>query len=78
MHGRFVLYLHEFRISLGHLLMFGMKVTLKINIPSHAFSGFLSLSVSLNLCSSLRVWLVTLPNQSLTRPCLADHVLGPC
>ena len=29
-----------------------------------------------NLGSSLRVWLVTLPDQHLTRPCLADHVLG--
>ena len=31
-----------------------------------------------NLGSSLRVQLVTFPDQHLTRPCLADCVLGPC
>ena len=29
-----------------------------------------------NVGSSLRVWLVTLPDQHLTRPCLAECVLG--
>ena len=28
------------------------------------------------LGSSQRVWLVTFPDQHVTRPCLADHVLG--
>ena len=29
-----------------------------------------------NVGSSLRVWLVTLPDQHLTRPCLAECVLA--
>ena len=59
MHGRFVLYLHEFRISLGLLLMSGIKVALKISIPCHAFSGFLII-----ICFTIWTILSTLPTEA--------------
>ena len=38
--------------------------------------GWVKIGATHNVGSSLRVWLVTLPDQHLTRPCLAECVLG--